>query len=243
MFPCYYLFQVSFLFNSSLCHHGTTRPYVVYSRQRYLSPWHEASSCCVQQTKVLFTMARRVLMLCTVKVLVTMARRVLMLCTADKGVTMARRVLMLSTADKGTCHHGTTRPHVVYSGQRYLSPWHDASSCCVQQTKVLFTMARRVFMLCTVKVLVTMWDFKFSRRRVWCSELSSGLYCRVKWLSTDVLEVRTASTLMMECKLMMEAVRTSETSVDNHFTRQYNPVDSSEHHTRRRENLKSHITG
>jgi hypothetical protein len=43
-----------------------------------------------------------------------------------------------------------------------------------------------------------------------CSELSSGLYCRVKCL------------------------------VDNHFTRQYNPEDSSEHHTRRRENLKSH---
>jgi hypothetical protein len=39
----------------------------------------------------------------------------------------------------------------------------------------------------------------------------------------------------------MEAVRTSETSVDNHFTRQYNPEDSSEHHTRRRENLKSHL--
>jgi hypothetical protein len=28
--------------------------------------------------------------------------------------------------------------------------------------------------------------------------------------------------------LTMEAVRTSETSVDNHFTRQYNPEDSSE---------------
>jgi hypothetical protein len=40
---------------------------------------------------------------------------------------------------------------------------------------------------------------------------------------------------------MMEAVRTSETSVDNHFTRQYIPEDNSEHHTRRRENLKSHI--
>jgi hypothetical protein len=40
---------------------------------------------------------------------------------------------------------------------------------------------------------------------------------------------------------MMEAVRTSETSADNHFTRQYNPEDSSEHHTRRRENLKSHF--
>jgi hypothetical protein len=41
---------------------------------------------------------------------------------------------------------------------------------------------------------------------------------------------------------MMEAVRTSETSVDNHSTRQYNPEDSSEHHTRRRENLKSHVS-
>jgi hypothetical protein len=40
---------------------------------------------------------------------------------------------------------------------------------------------------------------------------------------------------------MMEAVRTSETSVDNHFTRQFIPEDNSEHHTRRRENLKSHI--
>jgi hypothetical protein len=39
----------------------------------------------------------------------------------------------------------------------------------------------------------------------------------------------------------MEAVRTSETSVDNHFTRQYNPEDNTEHHTRRRENLKSHM--
>jgi hypothetical protein len=40
---------------------------------------------------------------------------------------------------------------------------------------------------------------------------------------------------------MMEVVvRASETSVDNHFTRQYIPEDNSEHHTRRRENLKSH---
>jgi hypothetical protein len=41
--------------------------------------------------------------------------------------------------------------------------------------------------------------------------------------------------------LMMEAARTSETSVDNYFTRQYIQEDNSEHHTRRRENLKSHI--
>jgi hypothetical protein len=38
----------------------------------------------------------------------------------------------------------------------------------------------------------------------------------------------------------MGAVRTSETSVDNHITRQYIPEDNSEHQTRRRENLKSH---
>jgi hypothetical protein len=40
---------------------------------------------------------------------------------------------------------------------------------------------------------------------------------------------------------MMEAVRTSETSVDNYFTRQYIPEDNSELHTRRLENLKSHL--
>jgi hypothetical protein len=41
--------------------------------------------------------------------------------------------------------------------------------------------------------------------------------------------------------LMMEAARTSETSVGNYFTWQYNPEDKSELHTRRRENFKSHI--
>jgi hypothetical protein len=40
--------------------------------------------------------------------------------------------------------------------------------------------------------------------------------------------------------LMMEAVRTSETSVNNYFTRQYIPEDNSELHTSRREDLKSH---
>jgi hypothetical protein len=42
------------------------------------------------------------------------------------------------------------------------------------------------------------------------------------------------------CALIMEAARTSETSVDNYFTRQYTPEDKSELHTRRRENFKSH---
>jgi hypothetical protein len=52
--------------------------------------------------------------------------------------------------------------------------------------------------------------------------LSSGIYYRVKWLSTDFSEVRTASSTQ-------QAVLTSKTSVNNHFTRQYIPEDNSEH--------------
>jgi hypothetical protein len=60
-------------------------------------------------------------------------------------------------------------------------------------------------------------------------------------LSTDVSEVRAASIIraMMEAALialMIEAARTSETSVDNYFTWQYIPEDNSDLHTRRREN-------
>jgi hypothetical protein len=40
---------------------------------------------------------------------------------------------------------------------------------------------------------------------------------------------------------MMEAARTSETSVNNYFTWQYIPEDKTELHTRRRNNLKSHM--
>jgi hypothetical protein len=43
-------------------------------------------------------------------------------------------------------------------------------------------------------------------------------------LSTDVSEVRAASFIA----LMMEAARTSETSVNNYFTRQYSPEDKFE---------------
>jgi hypothetical protein len=54
---------------------------------------------------------------------------------------------------------------------------------------------------------------------------------------TDVSEVLAASII----RAMMNAIRTSETSVDIHLrTWQYIPEDS-ELHIRRRENLKSHI--
>jgi hypothetical protein len=38
-----------------------------------------------------------------------------------------------------------------------------------------------------LKSTVILWDFKFSRQWVWCSELSSGIYCRVKWSSAIIL--------------------------------------------------------
>jgi hypothetical protein len=63
------------------------------------------------------------------------------------------------------------------------------------------------------------------------------VYRAVKYMLTDVSEVRTASII----RAMMETVHTSETSVNIYLTtRQYIPEDC-KLHTRRRENLKSHI--
>jgi hypothetical protein len=59
--------------------------------------------------------------------------------------------------------------------------------------------------------------------------------------STGLLYNRDPFALGTFIALMMEATRTSETSVDNYFTQPYIPEDKSELHTRRRENLKSHM--
>jgi hypothetical protein len=63
----------------------------------------------------------------------------------------------------------------------------------------------------------------------------------------DTMKFRIVFWDVLPCKiivnlssLMMEAARTSETSVDNYLTRQYSPEDNSELHTHRCENLKSH---
>jgi hypothetical protein len=55
---------------------------------------------------------------------------------------------------------------------------------------------------------------------------------------TDVSEVRTSSTIIA---LMMEAVRTSETSVNFNVTTRRYILQDSKLHIHRRENLKSHI--
>jgi hypothetical protein len=52
------------------------------------------------------------------------------------------------------------------------------------------------------------------------------MYCRVKYLSTDVSEARAASII----RAMMKVARTFETPVDNYFTRQYIPEDKPELH-------------
>jgi hypothetical protein len=48
------------------------------------------------------------------------------------------------------------------------------------------------------------WDFKFSRRRVWCSELSSGMYCRAKWFVYR--RFRGASCLHQPCSMHLRNV-------------------------------------
>jgi uncharacterized protein (DUF1499 family) len=72
---------------------------------------------------------------------------------------------------------------------------------------------------------------KYSTERIF-----KFVFWDVLQLLTDVSEIRTASIITA----MMKAVRTSGTSVDNYFTRQYIPEDKSELQSRRRENLKSH---
>jgi hypothetical protein len=66
----------------------------------------------------------------------------------------------------------------------------------------------------------------------------SGIYClKVKYMLTDISEVCTASII----RVMMEAVCTSEMSVNIYLTtQQYIPEDS-KLHIRHHENLKSHI--
>jgi hypothetical protein len=64
------------------------------------------------------------------------------------------------------------------------------------------------------------------------------LYVRFQVLTAASMMFRIVFWDVLPCKMivlppssgmrMMEAVRTSETSVANHFTRQYNPEDSSE---------------
>jgi hypothetical protein len=48
------------------------------------------------------------------------------------------------------------------------------------------------------------------------------------------------STALFLFRIVFWDVLTCKMIVDNHFTRQYIPEDNSEHHTRRREDLKSH---
>jgi hypothetical protein len=58
---------------------------------------------------------------------------------------------------------------------------------------------------------------------------------------TDVSEVRTASVIRAIIALMMEAVRTSETSVHFNVTTRRYIQEESKLHTGRREELKSHM--
>jgi hypothetical protein len=63
------------------------------------------------------------------------------------------------------------------------------------------------------------------------------LHCVFSWKSTNVSEVLTASTIRA---MMMEAVHTSETSVNLYQTTRRKISEGCHLHTRHLENLKSH---
>jgi hypothetical protein len=52
-----------------------------------------------------------------------------------------------------------------------------------------------------------LWDFKFSRWRVWCSELSSGMYCHVKWRSTIILHGSTSQKTIVNIPRSVQSFR------------------------------------
>jgi hypothetical protein len=66
-----------------------------------------------------------------------------------------------------------------------------------------------------------MWDFKFSRRRVWNSE-SSGMYWSVlNWMSTDVSEVCAASIIRVM------TLSTTHSYLNTRYTESQKPVECS----------------
>jgi hypothetical protein len=71
------------------------------------------------------------------------------------------------------------------------------------------------------------------------SRLNSGMLAIIQF--RDFCHPACCPGISCHSSLIMEAARTSGTSADNYFTRQYIPEDNSEIHTSRRENLKSHV--
>jgi hypothetical protein len=67
------------------------------------------------------------------------------------------------------------------------------------------------------------------------------VYLRLQFPLVSILTtlslIRAVFWVILPCKVIVDR---RFRGAYNHFTRQYNPEDSSEHHTRRRENLKSH---
>jgi hypothetical protein len=69
----------------------------------------------------------------------------------------------------------------------HIAENHASLDYSTKEQSIPKPKAVTVHLIQQVKKLPTMWDFKFSRRQVWCSELSSGIYCRLNnltWLNT-----------------------------------------------------------
>jgi hypothetical protein len=61
---------------------------------------------------------------------------------------------------------------------------------------------------------------------------------KIYFIKAASVQVKNRESMMF--RIVFWDVLPCRITVDNYFTRQYIPKDNSEHHTRRRENLKSH---
>jgi hypothetical protein len=85
------------------------------------------------------------------------------------------------------------KPHGKRLFVRPKHRWQDN----IKQDKIFFGLINPGGLFSSCGKTSNKW-LGFNKFYIGCSELSSGLYCRVKWLSTDVSEVRTASIIRDE---------------------------------------------
>jgi hypothetical protein len=72
-------------------------------------------------------------------------------------------------------------------------------------------------------VVFEMWDFKFSRRRVWCSELSSGLNIIHPWWWRQYVPLKRRSTIILHGSTTQKtALNVFEIFIKLHVPHNYN---------------------
>jgi hypothetical protein len=123
--------------------------------------------------------------------------------------------------------------HIVTSCQSYVYMLFGTERWCLSIRRFVHILLSAITELNPITFGVGTLCHKFSRNLSFVScgsdwpllEDKVGIPCEISSSHGGEYDVQSC----LHSSLMMEEVRTSETSVDNHFTRQYNPEDSSEH--------------